>query len=73
MKHWFAVEAIPIYTVVGGVLVGATWYLTRLARDPHVVWTKNNPTPYNSVTQDMNTKMMAVNHQFDKSWKRDKW
>ncbi|EJU06482.1 hypothetical protein DACRYDRAFT_44631 [Dacryopinax primogenitus] len=72
-QTWFAVEAIPIYVVVLGAVSGAGWYLTRLARGPDVIWDrKNNPTPWNNVTQDMNTKMMAVNARFDKSWVRDR-
>lgn len=31
-----------------------------------VVWTKNNPTPWNTVKQDENTKLMAVNQKFGK-------
>ncbi|KAI0260928.1 hypothetical protein BC834DRAFT_898066 [Gloeopeniophorella convolvens] len=72
MRHWWAVEAIPIYAVVGAVIVGGSWYLTRLARGPHIIWTKNNPTPWNDVKQDENVKMMAVNQKFDKSWSRDR-
>ncbi|OBZ71771.1 hypothetical protein A0H81_08209 [Grifola frondosa] len=34
MKNWFAVEALPIYAVVGIVVAGGSWYLTRLARGP---------------------------------------
>lgn len=31
-----------------------------------VVWTKNNPTPWNDVKPDENTKMMDVNSRFAK-------
>ncbi|KAN0131041.1 hypothetical protein V8E53_010950 [Lactarius tabidus] len=72
MKHWWAIEAVPIYVVIGAVVVGGTWYLGRLAHGPHVVWTKANPTPWNTVKQDENVKMMAVNQKFEKSWSRDK-
>ncbi|KAF7301564.1 hypothetical protein MIND_00721900 [Mycena indigotica] len=72
MKHWFAVEAIPIYVAVGGACVGASWYLYRLATGPTVVWTKNNPHPFLSIEQDQGTKLYEVNHKFDKSWKREK-
>ncbi|KAI0069163.1 hypothetical protein BV25DRAFT_1910860 [Artomyces pyxidatus] len=71
-RHWFAIEAVPIYAVVGFVVFGGSWYLTRLARGPNVVWTKSNPTPWNNVQQDENVKMLAVNQKFEKSWSRDK-
>jgi len=72
MKNWFAIEAIPIYVVVGIAVSGAGWYMTRLARGPDVVWTKTNPQPWNTVKPEENTKLMSVNQKFDKSWSRDK-
>ncbi|PPQ77297.1 hypothetical protein CVT25_010879 [Psilocybe cyanescens] len=72
MKNWFAVEAIPIYVIIGGVMVGATWYMARLATGPTVVWTKSNPTPWNTIKPDEGTKIMSVNQKFEKSWSRDK-
>ncbi|KAI0723491.1 hypothetical protein C8Q76DRAFT_723088 [Earliella scabrosa] len=72
MKHWFAVEAIPIYAVVGIVVAGGSWYLARLARGPTVVWTKENPTPWNDIKPDENTKILTVNQHFDKNWERKK-
>ncbi|GAC93386.1 hypothetical protein PHSY_000951 [Pseudozyma hubeiensis SY62] len=49
------------------------WYLSRLARGPDVIWDrKNNPTPWNNVEPGTNTKMMSVNQQFDKQYKRDR-
>jgi len=72
MKNWFAVEAIPIYVIIGGVIVGASWYTARLATGPTIVWTKNNPTPWNTIKPDEGTKLMAVNQKFEKSWSRDK-
>lgn len=35
---------------------------------PAVVWTNSNPTPWNSVKQDENVKMMAVNQKFEKRY-----
>jgi len=68
MKNWWAVEAVPIYAVIGLTVCGATWFLFgHLARGPSVVWTKSNPTPWNEVKQDENVKLMAVNQKFDKS------
>jgi len=72
MRNWWAVEAIPIFAVVGATVVGCAWYLTHLARGPSVVWTKANPTPWNNVKQDENVKLMAVNQKFEKSWTRDR-
>ncbi|KAF8257696.1 hypothetical protein EI94DRAFT_1582596 [Lactarius quietus] len=72
MRNWWAVEAIPIYVVVGAVVAGGSWYLTRLARGPSIIWTKSNPTPWNDVKQDENVKMMSVNQKFERSWTRDK-
>ncbi|KLO16374.1 hypothetical protein SCHPADRAFT_869922 [Schizopora paradoxa] len=71
MKHWFAIE-VRVYAVVGVAVAGAGWYISRLARGPDVVWTKNNPEPWNSVKPGENTKLMAVNQKFDKTWSRDK-
>ncbi|QRW01689.1 NADH-ubiquinone oxidoreductase family protein [Ceratobasidium sp. AG-Ba] len=66
-QTWYAVEAIPIYAVVVGAVGGAGWYLSRLARGPDVIWDRRgNPTPWMSVQQNMQTKMMSVNQKFDK-------
>ncbi|KAG6919316.1 hypothetical protein DXG01_007449 [Tephrocybe rancida] len=66
MKNWFAIEAIPMYAIIGGILVGASWYTYRLAMGPSVVWTKSNPTPWNTIEPGQTTKMMTVNQKFDK-------
>ncbi|KAG8726688.1 hypothetical protein FRC12_023171 [Ceratobasidium sp. 428] len=72
-QTWFAVEAVPIYAVVVGAVGGAGWYLGRLARGPDVVWDRRgNPTPWMSVQQGMQTKLMTVNQKFDKVWSRDR-
>ncbi|CEL59821.1 hypothetical protein RSOLAG1IB_03755 [Rhizoctonia solani AG-1 IB] len=66
-QTWFAVEAIPIYAVVVGAVGGAGWYMTRLATRPDIVWDRrNNPTPWLSVEQGMQTKLMSVNQKFDR-------
>ncbi|CCO28161.1 hypothetical protein BN14_02154 [Rhizoctonia solani AG-1 IB] len=70
-QTWFAVEAIPIYAVVVGAVGGAGWYMTRLATRPDIVWDRrNNPTPWLSVEQGMQTKLMSVNQKFDRVWTR---
>ncbi|KAF8897164.1 hypothetical protein BD779DRAFT_1489248 [Infundibulicybe gibba] len=60
------------YVIIGGVVAGAAWYTARLATGPTVVWTKANPTPWNTVKPEENTKIMAVNQKFNGSWSRDK-
>ncbi|KAF8665644.1 hypothetical protein AX16_000099 [Volvariella volvacea WC 439] len=65
-KNWFAVEAVPIYVIIGSVVAGGTWYLTRLATGPTVVWTKSNPTPWNTIKPEEGTKLLAVNQKFEK-------
>ncbi|PAV21139.1 nadh dehydrogenase [Pyrrhoderma noxium] len=72
MKHWFAIEAIPIYALIGVAVGGASWYLSRLARGPTIVWSKNNQEPWNSIKPDESTKFMNVNPKLEKSWSRDK-
>ncbi|KAF9224340.1 hypothetical protein BS17DRAFT_779654 [Gyrodon lividus] len=72
MRNWYAIEAIPLYAVIGLAVGGATWYLARLARGPTVVWTKNNPTPWNDVKPDENTKLMDPSGKLSKSWSRDR-
>ncbi|ESK93575.1 nadh dehydrogenase [Moniliophthora roreri MCA 2997] len=72
MKHWFAVEAIPIYVVVGGTVCGASWYLYRLAMGPTIQWTKNNSSPWNTVKPNQSTKLMHINHEPEERWSREK-
>ncbi|KAG9317146.1 Aldo/keto reductase family-domain-containing protein [Chiua virens] len=67
MRNWYAVEAIPLYAVIGLAVGGATWYLGRLATGPTVVWSKSNPTPWNNVKPDENIKMMDPSGNFSKS------
>ncbi|KNZ54950.1 uncharacterized protein VP01_280g6 [Puccinia sorghi] len=75
MKHWYDPAAIPICkrtpdldVVIGTAMGGATWYLSRLARGPDIVWDRhNNPQPWNDVKQG------SVNQEFPNgSYKRDK-
>ncbi|KAE9386685.1 hypothetical protein BT96DRAFT_883191 [Gymnopus androsaceus JB14] len=68
MKHWYAVEAIPIYAVVGGAVLGASWYLYRLSMGPTIQWTKANPTPWNNIKPNQGTKMLEVNQKFDERY-----
>ncbi|KAL7410778.1 hypothetical protein BDY24DRAFT_443713 [Mrakia frigida] len=41
MKKCFAIEAIPIWAISGCAICGGSWYLTRLARGPDVIWDRN--------------------------------
>ncbi|EDP42068.1 hypothetical protein MGL_3749 [Malassezia globosa CBS 7966] len=34
------VEVYPIVAITGLAVCGASWYLTRLARSPDVIWDK---------------------------------
>lgn len=70
-QTWFAVEAVPIYAVVGLACGGAGWYLTRLARHPDVIWDrKGNPTPWNDVAPGTNTKLMDHSGTLTERWSR---
>ncbi|CAG8544842.1 2778_t:CDS:2 [Racocetra persica] len=61
MRNWYRLEILPIYVVTGFAVVGGSWYLTRLARGPDVVWDKNTSKTYVSkseVRQDKQKKPM---------------
>lgn len=34
----YSVEVLPIYVITAAAIGGASWYITRLARGPDVVW-----------------------------------
>ncbi|KIY72697.1 hypothetical protein CYLTODRAFT_486159 [Cylindrobasidium torrendii FP15055 ss-10] len=70
-KNWWAVEAAPIFVIVGGISIVAGAYAYRLATGPTIQWTHSNPTPWNNIQPDMGTKMLEVNHKFDKKWSRE--
>ncbi|KAJ1916451.1 hypothetical protein IWQ60_001425 [Tieghemiomyces parasiticus] len=74
LKRWYGPEVIPIVGIMVMAVGGASWYLTRLARHPEVVWDrKNNPYPWLDIKPDENAKLHAVSHQFARSWTRDKF
>jgi NADH dehydrogenase (ubiquinone) 1 alpha subcomplex subunit 4 len=73
------------YAIIGCVVVGCPWYLSRLARGSSgtftssaradeplpdrpfiVIWTKDNPTPWNDIKQDENTKLINVNNKLER-------
>ncbi|KAK0472175.1 hypothetical protein IW261DRAFT_1665943 [Armillaria novae-zelandiae] len=72
VKHWLPVEAAPFIILVGGMLSGSAWYLSRLAMGPTIQWTRSNPTPWNTIQPNQGTKLIEVNQKFDKKWSRDK-
>lgn len=72
-KIWYKPEIIPIYVVTGGAVAMATWYVSRLARGPEVVWDRhNNPYPWQHIDQNTQLKLMTVNQQFEKKYSRDR-
>ncbi|CAB4405157.1 hypothetical protein RhiirA5_350248 [Rhizophagus irregularis] len=74
MRNWYRIEVLPIYAVTGVAVVGAGWYLTRLARGPEVVWDKkNNPTPWNNIQDGTQVKLMTVNHKCERKYRRDRF
>jgi NADH dehydrogenase (ubiquinone) 1 alpha subcomplex subunit 4 len=57
---------------MGGAGLLATWYLTRLAFGPDVVWNrKGNPHPWNTIKPNESTKLMDPHGRFTASWKRN--
>ena len=45
-----------------------SWRGLRTVHLLAVIWTKNNPTPWNTIKPDEGTKMMAVNQKFEKRY-----
>ena len=70
-KDWYAVEALPIWIIVGTVGGLACLSIYRAVQAPSVTWTKENPTPWNRIKQDERVKLLQVNQTFDKKWHRD--
>ncbi|PBK62277.1 hypothetical protein ARMSODRAFT_863209, partial [Armillaria solidipes] len=58
--------------LVGGIVSGGGWYLSRTAMGPTIQWTKSNPTPWNTIEPNQGTKLLEVNQKFEKKWSRDK-
>ncbi|CAO1633566.1 unnamed protein product [Jaminaea pallidilutea] len=72
-KNWYSAEVLPIYAITAMAVGGASWYLFRLAKGPDVIWDrKNNPQPWQNVQPGTQTKMMSVNQEFEKKYKRDR-
>jgi len=72
-KKFYDPAALPIVVIVTGAVVGASWYMTHLARGPEVVWDKkNNPEPWNNVKEGDQVKLYAVNQHGERPYKREK-
>ncbi|KAJ7477106.1 hypothetical protein B0H11DRAFT_1290902 [Mycena galericulata] len=71
MKHWFAVEAIPIVVLVTGMVSFASYFTYRSAMGPSIQWSKKNPEPWNSIRPNEGVKMVQINQKFDKTWRRE--
>ncbi|ORZ40106.1 hypothetical protein BCR44DRAFT_35724 [Catenaria anguillulae PL171] len=72
LRTWYRPEVSPIIAVVGVALTGASYYVYRLSQHQEVVWSRDNPRPWEKIEQDMNTKF--INTQADKltrSYKRE--
>ncbi|KAL1741904.1 hypothetical protein HDZ31DRAFT_66482 [Schizophyllum fasciatum] len=72
-RDWYAVEALPIWIIIGTVGGLAALSIVRAVHAPSVQWTKDNPTPWNRIKQDEGVKLLQVNQTFDKKWKRDEY
>ncbi|CAE6471429.1 unnamed protein product [Rhizoctonia solani] len=68
---WYISRLATRSVLATGAVGGAGWYISRLATRPDIIWDRrNNPTPWMSVEQGMQTKLMSVNQKFDRVWKR---
>lgn len=57
-KHWFAVEAVPLYVAVGGACAASIYFLVgKAGTSPEVIWSRANPTPWNTVGQHETTNI----------------
>ncbi|KAK7060132.1 hypothetical protein VNI00_000896 [Paramarasmius palmivorus] len=72
LKHWMALEALPIVAIVSVVVSGGSWALYRSALGPTIQWTKANPTPWNDIKPGQNTKILDPKGSFQEKWAREK-
>ncbi|ESK93574.1 nadh dehydrogenase 1 alpha subcomplex [Moniliophthora roreri MCA 2997] len=72
LKHWMAIEALPIVAIVTVVVSGGSWALYRSALGPTIQWTKANPTPWNDIKSTQNTKIYDPKGHFPERWSREK-
>ncbi|TRM68518.1 hypothetical protein BD626DRAFT_565350 [Schizophyllum amplum] len=71
MRNWYAVEALPIWIIIGTVIGIGGLSIYRAVQAPSVTWTKANPTPWNRIKPDERVKLMEVNQKMGKKWSRD--
>ncbi|KAI9168532.1 hypothetical protein H9P43_007905 [Blastocladiella emersonii ATCC 22665] len=71
LKTWYRPEVSPIIAVVAVALSGASYYVFRLARHQEVVWTKDNPQPWNKVEQNQTTKFINMHPGLTDKFKRE--
>ncbi|KAI8853395.1 hypothetical protein BC829DRAFT_486953 [Chytridium lagenaria] len=71
-KHLVPVAVYPLFGFMAVAMGGASWYVSRLARNPDVMWNRKATTKrWDSVEQGYTTKMMDPNGSFGgKFWKR---
>ncbi|KAJ3363616.1 hypothetical protein GGF31_000923 [Allomyces arbusculus] len=71
IKTWYRHEVLPIIAVVGVAMTGASAYVFRLARHQEVVWTRENPQPWNKIQAHQNTKFINLNEKLSEDFKRE--
>ncbi|KZV86067.1 hypothetical protein EXIGLDRAFT_724720 [Exidia glandulosa HHB12029] len=70
MRHWFAIEALPLVGIIGFALSGGSWFLYRGISRPDVIWTRSNPQPWNDIHEGESPKILDGHHKFDHRWSR---
>ncbi|XP_045885585.1 cytochrome c oxidase subunit NDUFA4 isoform X1 [Micropterus dolomieu] len=72
LMHSSSPQLIPQFFFLSVGITGATLYLIRLARGPHVIFwdKKNNPEPWNKLDPTYQYKFLAVNTDY-KNLKKD--
>ncbi|KAG1930173.1 NADH dehydrogenase [ubiquinone] 1 alpha subcomplex subunit 4-like [Pimephales promelas] len=60
-------ELIPQFIFLLAGVSGASLYLIRLARGPHVSWDRrNNPEPWNKLDPTYQYKLVAINTDYER-------
>ncbi|KAF8335080.1 uncharacterized protein EI90DRAFT_398008, partial [Cantharellus anzutake] len=69
-QTWFAVEAIPIYAVVGLACGGAGWYVSRLAATRRRLGPQEQPDSLERCYAEHEHKLMDHSGTLSDSWVR---